>query len=270
MNIIQNVTQHLDKDITLDKRQASDCNACPSYFSDWDFQVILMETDAYNPVTCGYGPENCIDYYAVSAESGWGIECLSTSSYTPNNGIGEDWCTGNQYVGTDPWSGDWMYVASCDNDYDPKYMWLNYWDGSGAAYCVWDPVNDYCQDDGYALETWTMSTVLQCQHWPGSDSEIMQVNWYWDQWWSDYAASLVLHGWDNGVCYQYEIAGAGSFNIANCYYEDSCECVFSTGDWCYNGNWVSVVGDLWGANTGSNTATTYEEPTYLVCWINYP
>lgn len=77
-----------------------------------------------------------------------------------------------------------------------------------------------------------------------------------------------LHGYDLGVCYQYNVGGAGSFNIADCYYEDSCLCEFSTGEFCGDGNTIyldtSSQHDGGYAECG-NTATTIWEPNYITC-----
>jgi hypothetical protein len=98
----------------------------------------------------------------------------------------------------------------------------------------------------------------------------MQINYYSDQWITDYMGSLTIDGAVQGVCLEYYIENAGSMVIANCWYENQCECMFSTGDWCGAGNSEIIGAEMWGDAWSTNTATLIYEPSYLTCWINYP
>ena len=258
---------------TVQKRACSscDCGACLPYVDYWDFWIAELTMDAYNPVLSGYGPPSEFHTWIVAGENGWGPECITGSSYTENYQFWHDICTGAQYVGQDPWdTSEWMYVSYCDDTDNPSVVWLNYASGQSAAYCVQYPDQWNCDDSGDIQTTWDVSPALQCQHVPQSSWEIMQVNYYSDQWTTDYMGQLTITGGAQGSCLEYYIAGAGSMNIANCYYENQCECVLSTGSWCGSGNNGYIGAEMWGGAWGTNTASLIYEPNWITCWINYP
>jgi hypothetical protein len=114
----------------------------------------------------------------------------------------------------------------------------------------------------------------------------MKVNYYADQ----YCGNTWMNSWDIGFqdvnqCLEYNIPGAGSFNIANCYgdcyYDEgsssgyscnsaNCYCTFFVNQGC-TGTSVTVGvsdngGDIINANCG-DTGETYWEPQSAWCWI---
>jgi hypothetical protein len=116
-----------------------------------------------------------------------------------------------------------------------------------------------------------------------SSQYMMQVNYYEGQQCGDgYINSLNVASGDDGVCLSYNIPGAGSFNIANCwekpmqigpdlqYWYETCYCLFFTGDGC-TGNNAAYVGmdsnnqPLADNNCGT-TGQTLQEPVSIKCW----
>jgi hypothetical protein len=116
---------------------------------------------------------------------------------------------------------------------------------------------------------------------------MMQVNYY--------EAQQCGYGWmnsvdistgDNGACLAYNIPGAGSFNIANCYeqcFEENdggstytqcnyqeCYCLFFTGSDCTGENaayvGVDSNGNALANNNCANTGETWWEPVSIKCW----
>ena len=239
----------------------NNCGACLPYIDYWDFWVAEI-TDY---VSAGQPT------WIVAGDNGWGPECITGSVNDLTNDFFDDLCTNYRYVGQDPWdTSEWMYVSYCDNPSNPSVIWLNYASGQSAAYCVQYPDQYNCGDSSDPQDIWEIAARLQCQHIPQSSWEIMQVNYYSDQWTTDYLGQLTITGGAQGSCLEYYIAGAGSMNIANCYYENQCECVLSTGGWCGWGNNEYIGAEMWGDAWGTNTAALIYEPSWITCWINYP
>ena len=66
----------------------------------------------------------------------------------------------------------------------------------------------------------------------------MQINYYYDQYCTEYMTQLNVGDGTLG-CFNYNIPGAGSFNIANCYTDGFCMAQFFTDYSCY-GNFETV------------------------------
>ena len=111
---------------------------------------------------------------------------------------------------------------------------------------------------------------------------MMQVNYYEAQQCGDgYMNSLDVSTVYNGECLAYNIPGAGSFNIANCWescYDDTgitqcnyeqCYCLFFTGSGCTGTAAYVGIDSNYNAladNNCVNTGQTYQEPVSLQCW----
>jgi hypothetical protein len=96
----------------------------------------------------------------------------------------------------------------------------------------------------------------------------MQVNYYSDQDCTQYMNSLDIHQGDLDVCLGWNIPGAGSFNIANCYSSGACVCQWSTGDTCGQGDGTSTeTTSDYSIATCGNTATTIWEPVYILFYF---
>lgn len=158
-----------DSDVKVAKRQ-SNCNACDMGVSGFDFAIVDLNYDEYDPITSGFSSVGSQSDYLVSAVNGAGPECLSASSITlSGNGGFFDICTRQAYVGTQPNTQNWIYVSWCEGGgYEwgsiPTAFYVNwYWDEL-FAYCYpsnWEP---YCDDNGDALETYQFSTVAWCNY----------------------------------------------------------------------------------------------------------
>jgi hypothetical protein len=112
---------------------------------------------------------------------------------------------------------------------------------------------------------------------------MMQVNYYAGQQCGDgWMNSVQISAGDYGTCLSYNIPGAGSFNIANCYEEpvqvgpelqywyETCYCLFFTGDGCTGNNAAYVGMDSNGQALADNncgtTGQTLQEPVSIKCW----
>lgn len=124
----------------INKRQ--DCGICDISVQSFDFALVYEASNA----------EFFSSWYdssgIVSLANGNSPACSSESSYTVNNGFTNDLCWDSQYVGTQPYTGNWWYVTNCDTaalggywNFELYYYW-----GSYAASCIWaSPVGGtYC------------------------------------------------------------------------------------------------------------------------------
>lgn len=154
----------------------SNCGFAAAQVGDFDFQVDVVTYQTL-PITGG-DPYQSVQYL-VSVGEGLGPECAQGSIYVPNYGPIQDICNEHLYVGQDPWdTSQWMYASYCDNNNNPGVIWLNYASGEAAAFCMQDDWGT-AVDDEYVV--WTVSGVMQCDHYPQAAASVMQVNYYYDQ-----------------------------------------------------------------------------------------
>jgi hypothetical protein len=154
------------KNTTLTKRQTTSCSECDVYVSGYTAMLNYMVLDEYAPYNIGTGASDEIYGYLETIANGNAPECSSTSSYTENNGFWYDLCTTSQYIGTQPYTGNWIYVGGCTgNPWYPDVMYVNYYWGSPYAACWPSDGGNWCNDDSDIIRTWQNYAIAWCDQW---------------------------------------------------------------------------------------------------------
>lgn len=138
--------------------------SCTMGVSGWDFAIVDIFSDDYNPTTC---PQGCTHEHLVSLRNGEAPQCSSESEFIQSgNGGFFDMCSKNQYVGTQPGTGNWIYTSYCENGgYNwgttPSVFYLNWSWGEVFAYCYPSNWGTYCKEDN-GININNFATVAWC------------------------------------------------------------------------------------------------------------